>query len=507
MSKFNQESVSFLVWLKELDAIDKNFKEKDLLHLKRLDLSNRKLEVLHDDIGTLEELTYLNLSNNKLHVLPKSFDNLTTLISLNLRRNQLKELPESIGDFSLRSLNISGNKLEDISMLCRCTQLRTVDISGNFLHVLSRVFDQAIHLRSINASSNLLNYCAFTLDSLNELEILNLSDNRLEKLPVCIEELDSLLHLNLSNNFLDDDLSILEALELETINISSNNIHNLNLKGMVELLSLAMDNNEIQKATIDKGFAPKLKSFSAEGCALKRFIILPSKNIEYLSFSDNNIQTVPSAILNYPNLGELDIDDNQLIELCENFKKIKSLNSLYINGNPLNEKSKLAIKDMEIEYCDIFVKKDIIVRKAQLNDLRQMSRLLAQLFANESDFHYDYKKHYDALKLMYEKNRADLLVAKYRNRVIGMVTLQELISSAEGGISGQLEDLIVDNEFRKMGVGTRLVRTVFDMARDRSYVRIQLAADKSNHKALYFYRQRGFNLSNLNLYHYTGIEL
>jgi ribosomal protein S18 acetylase RimI-like enzyme len=83
-----------------------------------------------------------------------------------------------------------------------------------------------------------------------------------------------------------------------------------------------------------------------------------------------------------------------------------------------------------------------------------------------------------------------------------MVTMQRLISSAEGDYIGQIEDLVVDEEYRKMGVASRLLNKIRVIAQEHKYKRIQLAADMDNSNALAFYNRRGFNKTNLNIYHY-----
>jgi ribosomal protein S18 acetylase RimI-like enzyme len=144
------------------------------------------------------------------------------------------------------------------------------------------------------------------------------------------------------------------------------------------------------------------------------------------------------------------------------------------------------------------------IRKAQFDDLRVMARLIGELFAIESDFKSDFDKQYTGLKLLFRENNTDILVAKYRNTAIGMVTVQRVISSAEGGYAGLIEDVIVREEYRGMGVGSRLIERVVSLARERGYLRLQLAADKANHRALEFYTRHGFHKTHMNLYHLAG---
>ena len=83
-----------------------------------------------------------------------------------------------------------------------------------------------------------------------------------------------------------------------------------------------------------------------------------------------------------------------------------------------------------------------------------------------------------------------------------MITMQRLISSAEGDYVGQIEDLVVREEYQKMGVGSRLINKMRSMAVEHGYKRIQLAADVDNKNALQFYNRRGFKKTNLSVYHY-----
>ena len=156
--------------------------------------------------------------------------------------------------------------------------------------------------------------------------------------------------------------------------------------------------------------------------------------------------------------------------------------------------------------CALTAQPEFSIRKAQLDDLRVMARLIGELFAIESDFKIDFKKQYAGLKLLFENGDADILVAKYKNMAIGMVTMQRVVSSAEGGYAGLIEDVVVSEAYRGMGVGHSLLEAVSGVARERGYVRLQLGADTDNAPALEFYRKHGFEKSNLNLYYLRNIK-
>ncbi len=147
----------------------------------------------------------------------------------------------------------------------------------------------------------------------------------------------------------------------------------------------------------------------------------------------------------------------------------------------------------------------IAVRKAQFDDLRVMAQLLAQLFSIENDFEADFEKQYCGLKFLFNDPSATMLVAKHKNSVLGMITMQRLISTAEGGYVGMVEDLIIDADYRSTGIGSLLIKAILKEAHEMGMSRIQLAADMQNTDALEFYKKRGFNPTFLNLYRYVTL--
>ena len=69
-------------------------------------------------------------------------------------------------------------------------------------------------------------------------------------------------------------------------------------------------------------------------------------------------------------------------------------------------------------------------------------------------------------------------------RVLGMCTVQTMISTAEGGRVGLLEDLVVAADFRNQGQGEKLLAEAVRWAECQGLKRLQLLADKNNLSAL-----------------------
>jgi len=137
------------------------------------------------------------------------------------------------------------------------------------------------------------------------------------------------------------------------------------------------------------------------------------------------------------------------------------------------------------------------IRPASHEDVRAMTRLLQELFAIETDFNFDEEKQRCGLEMLLESSGAKIWVAERRGRVVGMVTIQLVVSTAEGACSGWLEDLVVSSAYRRRGLGKALLKAAVKWAHDQRATRIQLLADSRNVPALIFYRKQDWLQTNM----------
>jgi GNAT superfamily N-acetyltransferase len=138
--------------------------------------------------------------------------------------------------------------------------------------------------------------------------------------------------------------------------------------------------------------------------------------------------------------------------------------------------------------------KALIIRPAGQNDLEDLVSLLQALFAIEEDFIPDPKRQRKGLRRFLDgcgKHRT-ILVAENEGQVMAMATIQILISTAEGGPVGLVEDVVVREDCRGCGVGRCLMAAVDAWADERGLVRLQLLADRTNFSALDFYDRMGW---------------
>ncbi len=142
----------------------------------------------------------------------------------------------------------------------------------------------------------------------------------------------------------------------------------------------------------------------------------------------------------------------------------------------------------------------IAVRPARITDLPALVELLCQLFSIETDFEVRPDRHARGLRLLLgavRRGRAYVAVAKKQEDVVGMATVQIVVSTAEGARSGWIEDVVVRKDLRGAGIGTLLMADIAQWARANNLARLQLLADRRNRPALTFYDRLAFQTTNM----------
>jgi len=136
---------------------------------------------------------------------------------------------------------------------------------------------------------------------------------------------------------------------------------------------------------------------------------------------------------------------------------------------------------------------DYRTRSASTADLPVLVRLLGDLFSIEADFRPDPERQRFGLALMLaDRGSRAVLVAERGGEVVGMVTGQLVVSTAEGAPSALVEDMVVLASERGRGAGRALLTAIEAWAAERGATRLQLLADRENVAALAFYERMGW---------------
>lgn len=127
----------------------------------------------------------------------------------------------------------------------------------------------------------------------------------------------------------------------------------------------------------------------------------------------------------------------------------------------------------------------------------QLVYLLEKLFSIEEDFAFNEKLQRKGLQIMLENELGCILVAEADCKIVGMCSGQLTVSTAEGGASLLVEDVIVHEDYRGQGIGTRLMAWITEWGKGKGVSRFQLLADRNNKAALEFYKKIGWKTTEL----------
>jgi len=143
--------------------------------------------------------------------------------------------------------------------------------------------------------------------------------------------------------------------------------------------------------------------------------------------------------------------------------------------------------------------KKTIIRQGRIQDMEAFIGLLRELFSIEADFEFNPEKQRRGLEQILTDLSGErcMMAAERDNRIIGMCSVQLLISTAEGGPAAMLEDMVVLRDCRGKGTGRQLLDAVGRWCEKKGVTRLQLLADRNNLPALGFYKGNGWQTTQL----------
>src|SRR2546422_9278656 len=117
-------------------------------------------------------------------------------------------------------------------------------------------------------------------------------------------------------------------------------------------------------------------------------------------------------------------------------------------------------------------KENVVIEPATEADLDELSEMLGELFAQESDVRPDKNNQLRGLRLLFEQpSRGRVFVLRRDGAIVGMINLLFAISTAEGGFVMLLEDLVVHKQSQGHGYGAKLLNYAIDFAKKKNFLR------------------------------------
>ena len=136
---------------------------------------------------------------------------------------------------------------------------------------------------------------------------------------------------------------------------------------------------------------------------------------------------------------------------------------------------------------------------ASVSDIDALVGLLNELFTIEVDFTPNLVKQKLGLELLLKNHsNATIQVAKNSSKkIVGLVTAQLVISTAQGAKSAWIEDMIISQDYRNLGIGKTLLQSALDWAKEKGATRAQLLVDIENEPAIGYYHHLGWESTQL----------
>lgn len=135
--------------------------------------------------------------------------------------------------------------------------------------------------------------------------------------------------------------------------------------------------------------------------------------------------------------------------------------------------------------------KDLDIRFAVKNDSGLLLDFIKRLAAYEKKSDQVVATVSDIKKSLFENKYAEAVIAYYNNAPIGFAVFFHNFSSFLGKPGIYIEDLYVDEKHRGMGVGSRMLSFIADLALRRGCEILEFSVLKWNKPSIRFYKNLG----------------
>ena len=103
---------------------------------------------------------------------------------------------------------------------------------------------------------------------------------------------------------------------------------------------------------------------------------------------------------------------------------------------------------------------------------------------------------FEALQVVYENalksDKQKLIVGLIDNKIVGFCSLTITNNLWQAGNLGHIDELVVENSFRRQGIGKKLMDEITKVAKDHHCKRIELDSAFHRKDAHMFYEQSGY---------------
>lgn len=243
---------------------------------------------------------------------------------------------------NLSNINVSSNQITSVDCLRENKQLTHVNISNNEIVNINDLLLSPNKIRNLYCYNNLLT--SINLTKCFKLEVLDVSDNNIEELDITSLKKLKILIANkccIKKIRIDDTYRMLETVSLKFNRLTTFNIKNNNIS------KLDISNNFIEGMIFIE--CPRLIKLDASFNKITNIVLL-SNTITNLNLSHNKFTSIPYIesleILN------LDLSNNFIMDIDTSFYFTGSLKNLNLSSNNITNIDNI-ITFTSLEYLDI----------------------------------------------------------------------------------------------------------------------------------------------------------
>lgn len=297
-------------------------------------------------------LEHFHFPNGALEFIKtETFKQCKNLKVLNLNDNRIRELPVRVFEknVNLNELRISNNQLKSLpdGAFKNLRQLKVLSLSNNSIFdFYSMIFRNQTNLMELNlASCELEAIRPKWLENLNNLQILSLFDNFITKIPRNLfATLANLKILNLAANKIDyfDSFAIANNSKLLKLYLNKNKLKKLQrIYFPSSLTTLDIGSNYFDDIHVESfKMLTNLQTLEMSFCNIRELKFkwfTDLKSLKSLGLAGNEIEELPSGIFKDLNLKHLNLDGNRLRTISTNsFNALDNLLQFYARKNEIN---------------------------------------------------------------------------------------------------------------------------------------------------------------------------
>ena len=135
-----------------------------------------------------------------------------------------------------------------------------------------------------------------------------------------------------------------------------------------------------------------------------------------------------------------------------------------------------------------------MVREVKNDDYEAILTMINQLMGG---LKYDKKVYKKVWKSCLKSDYYKGFVAIANGEIIGYIDVIFYHDIGHGGKLGQIQNLVVSEEYRKRGVGKLLIRSVIEFARKEKFLELHVSTRFENEEAIRLYEKMGFKSRSL----------